>query len=63
MSKAAEKKPWPVYACHVDAAHGVAPDECVLMLDDPQSCIYATFSDGRVRKGPHTCKWWNKVKA
>ena len=55
---ASELKPWPKYACHVDEVHGEEPDECVLMLGTPKDCDLATFPDGRVRKGPHTCKWW-----
>lgn len=52
-------KTFPTYGCHVDLfdAPNEEPDDCVLNMGEPQSCIYAAR-----RKVPHTCEYWRKVQ-
>ena len=57
-------KPFPEYGCHVDLfdAPGGMPDDCVVNIDYPSSCIYARTKTGRDRKTPNGCKYWRRVK-
>ena len=49
------------FACHVDLAPDEAPDDCVLNYGVPGDCIYARTASGRVRRSPHTCRYWKRV--
>ena len=57
-------KLFPEYGCHVDlfdAPEG-KPDDYVVNIDHPSSCIFAKTKTGRDRQTPNGCKYWRKIK-
>ena len=49
------------YGCHVELGQGEQPDDCVLNYGAPDDCVFGRTPSGRIRKAPHTCKYWKPI--
>lgn len=51
------------YGCYVDLIEGEEPDGCVIEYSAHEDCLYAKFPNGRRRRSPKTCKYWQPLPA